>query len=213
MTQAIVYARVSTDDQDCTRQVSELTAWAARLGYNVAAVVTEKASGTRDDRRERRGIIEAAKRRTFDVVLVSELSRWSRSTLDLILTLETLHASGVAVRALNGFDFDISTPHGRMLASVLGSLAQFERDMIAMRVKSGLVEARRKGVKLGRPPGKTGMSLKPAKRAMIETLLIQGDSLRTISAKCGAAVNTIRKVQSALNASKAQNTIEPPNTP
>ena len=77
-----------------------------------------------------------AQRRAIDAVLVTELSRWGRSTLDLLHTLQELEARRVSVIAMSGLAFDLSTPHGRMLATVLAGIAEFERELIRERAVS-----------------------------------------------------------------------------
>ena len=92
-------------------------------------------------------------REQIDVILVIELSRWGRSTIDLLNTLRELESWRVSVIAMNGMAFDLSSPHGRMLATFLSGIAEFERDLISERVKSGLAAAKARGKKLGRRTG------------------------------------------------------------
>ena len=87
---AALYCRVSTADQSCERQERDLTAFAQRAGYEVLGIYKETGSGARMDRVERRKVIALAQRREIDAVLVTELSRWGRSTVDLLHTLEDL---------------------------------------------------------------------------------------------------------------------------
>ena len=124
-----LYCRVSTADQSCARQERDLTAFAARSGYEVIGTFKETGSGVKADRLERRKVLELAQARYIDAVLVTELSRWGRSTTDLLATLKELEARHVSVIALNGMAFDLSTPHGRMIATVLAGIAEFEREL------------------------------------------------------------------------------------
>ena len=96
---------------------------AQRAGYEVVGIYKETASGVKLDRAERQKVMNRAQRREIDVVLVTELSRWGRSTTDLLATLRELEARRVSLVALNGMAFDLSTPHGRMMATVLAGLA------------------------------------------------------------------------------------------
>jgi putative DNA-invertase from lambdoid prophage Rac len=121
---AALYCRVSTADQSCARQERDLTVFAARAGYEVVGVFRETGSGARADRAERRKVLALAQRREIDAVLVTELSRWGRSTLDLLHTLQELEARRVSLIAMSGLAFDLSTPHGRMLATVLAGIAE-----------------------------------------------------------------------------------------
>ena len=117
---AALYCRASTADQSCARQERDLAAFAERAGYEVVGTYKETASGVKLDRAERKRVLALAQRREIDVVLVTELSRWGRSTTDLLATLKELEARRVSLVALNGMAFDLSTPHGRMMATLLG---------------------------------------------------------------------------------------------
>jgi hypothetical protein len=112
-----IYCRVSTADQSCERQERDLLTFAERAGYEVVGVFKETGSGVKLDRAERKKVMALAQARRIDAVLVTELSRWGRSTLDLLHTLEELEAKRISVIALNGMAFDLSTSSGRMMAT------------------------------------------------------------------------------------------------
>ena len=147
---AAIYCRVSTSDQRCDRQESDLKIYAGRCMYDVVEIFKEVGSGAKLDRVERKKLINLARSRSIDIILVSELTRWGRSTIDLIDTLHQLQSWGVSLVAQNGFQFDLSTPHGKMIASIMATLAEFERDLLKERVKSGVANARAKGKIFGR---------------------------------------------------------------
>ena len=150
---AALYCRVSTADQSCARQERDLAAFANRSGYEMVGTYKETASGVKLDRAERKRVIALAQRREIDVVLVTELSRWGRSTTDLLATLKELETRRVSLIALNGMTFDLTTPHGRMMATLLAGIAEFERELIQERIRSGIAAAKARGKKLGRQPG------------------------------------------------------------
>ena len=94
-----------------------------------------------------------AQRREIDAVLVTELSRWGRSTLDLLHTLKELETWRVSVIAMNGLAFDLSTPHGRMMATIIAGIAEFERELIQERIRSGIAAAKARGKRWGASRG------------------------------------------------------------
>lgn len=186
---AAIYCRVSTQDQSCERQERDLAAFAARAGYEVVGVFRETGSGARGDRIERRKVMALAQRRAIDAVLVTELSRWGRGTLDLLHTLQELEARRVSVIAMSGLAFDLSTPHGRMLATVLAGIAEFERELIRERVRSGMAAAKARGKRLGRQPGQRPKSDRLAPKVL--ALVAQGRSYRLVGRELGLSKNTV----------------------
>lgn len=148
-----IYCRVSTSDQSCDRQEKDLLEYAARAGYEVMGVWKETASGAKLDRVERKKVLALAQARQIDAVLVSEMTRWGRSTIDLIESLQTLQTWKVSLIAQSGFQFDLATPQGKLIAGVMALLAEFERDVIRERVRSGIKLAKARGRHIGRKPG------------------------------------------------------------
>src|SRR5215211_4748077 len=141
------------------------------------------------DRVERRKVMALAQARSIDAVLVTELSRWGRGTLDLLHTLRELEAWRVSVIAMSGLAFDLSTPHGRMLATILAGVAEFERELIRERVRSGLAAAKARGKRLGRQPGHRPKSDRLAPKVL--ALVAQGRSYRLIGREVGLSKNTV----------------------
>jgi DNA invertase Pin-like site-specific DNA recombinase len=186
---AAIYARVSTSGQSCERQVTELTASAERGGYDVVGVFKETASGASANRVARNRALDLAQARQIDAILVSELSRWGRSTQDLLDTLNRLAGWKVSVVAMSGMTFEVETPHGRMMAAMLAGIAQFERDLLSERVKSGLAAARARGKKLGRQPGQRPKSDKLAPKVV--QAVADGQSYRWIARDLGISKNTV----------------------
>ena len=189
---AAIYCRVSTADQSCERQEFDLRAFAGRAGYDVVGIFKETGSGTKLDRAERKKVLALAQSRQIDAILVTELSRWGRSTQDLLDTLNRLAGWKVSVVAMNGMTFELDTPHGRMMATMLAGIAQFERDLLSERVKSGLAAARARGKKLGRQPGQRPKSDKLAPKVL--QAIEDGRSYRWIARDLGISKNTITDI-------------------
>jgi DNA invertase Pin-like site-specific DNA recombinase len=150
MFRAGVYTRVSTNDQQTLpMQNRALREYAVRRGWTIALQVREVNSGaTRREARER--LMEAARRREIDVVLVWRLDRWGRSVTDLLATLQELEHLGVGFVSLTEA-LDLTTPAGRAMAGLLAIFAEFEREILRERTRAGLAHARENGQRLGRP--------------------------------------------------------------
>ena len=189
---AVIYCRVSTADQSCVRQKDELKRFAERAGYEVSGIFMETGSGVRADRAERRKVMALAQARKIDAILVTELSRWGRSTIDLLSTLQELESYRVSLIAITGMTFDLATPHGRMLATVLAGIAEFERDLISERVKSGLAAARARGKVLGRQKGERPKSDRLAPKVL--ALVAEKRSYRWIARDLGISKNTVAAI-------------------
>ena len=150
MLRAGLYARVSTNDpQTLAMQNRAMREYAARRGWTIALQVREVNSGAaRREAREK--LIEAARRREIDVVLVWRLDRWGRSVTDLLATLQELEHLGVGFVSLTEA-LDLTTPAGRAMAAMLAVFAAFEREVLQERTRAGLAHARANGKRLGRP--------------------------------------------------------------
>ena len=188
----VLYCRVSTTDQSCERQERDLLAFAVRSGYEVIGVFKETGSGAKLDRAERKKVMALAQARRIDTILVTELSRWGRSTLDLLETLRELEVRRVSVIALNGMTFDLTSATGRMMATLLAGIAEFERDLMGERIKSGLAAAKARGRKLGRQSGQRPKSDRMAPKVM--ALVAQGRSYRLIGRELGLSKNTVSAI-------------------
>ena len=132
-----LYARVSTlDQQTLPLQIRALREYAAKRGWSIAAQIKEVASGAAD-RALRQQLLDAARRREIDVVLVWRLDRWGRSVADLVSTLQELIVLGVGFVSLTEA-LDLTTPTGRAMAGLLAVFAEFEREILRERVRAGL---------------------------------------------------------------------------
>jgi DNA invertase Pin-like site-specific DNA recombinase len=186
---AALYCRVSTADQSCERQERDLAAFAVRAGYEVVGTFKETASGMRLDRAERKRVLALVQRREIDAVLVTELSRWGRSTTDLLATLKELEARRVSLVAMNGMTFDLATPHGRMMATMLAGIAEFERELTTERIRSGIAAAKARGKRLGRQHGQRPKSDRLAPKVL--ALVALGRSYRLVGREVGLSKNTV----------------------
>lgn len=150
MLRAGLYARVSTNDQQTLPMQSRaMREYAARRGWTIAMQVRDIGSGAAK-REAREKLLEAARRREIDVVLVWRLDRWGRSVTDLLATLQELEHLGVGFVSLTEA-LDLTTPAGRAMAGLLAVFAAFEREILGERTRAGLAQARQNGKRLGRP--------------------------------------------------------------
>ena len=145
-----LYARVSTQDQQTLpMQNRAMREYAARRGWTITMQVKEVGSGA-TQRQLREKLLEAARRREIDVVVVWRLDRWGRSVTDLLATMQELEHLGVGFVSLTEA-LDLTTPAGRAMAALLAVFAAFEREILGERVRAGLAHARQNGKRLGRP--------------------------------------------------------------
>jgi putative DNA-invertase from lambdoid prophage Rac len=144
-----LYARVSTHDQTIPLQTRAMRKYAGRRGWRIALQVKEVGS-VASQRERRETLLEAARRREIDVVLVWRLDRWGRSVTDLLATLQELEHLGVGFVSLTEA-LDLTTPAGRAMAGLLAVFAEFEREILREGVRAGLAQARQNGQRLGRP--------------------------------------------------------------
>lgn len=138
------YARVSTDGQTLDAQIVALEAAGA------GKIFKEKVSGAKTDRAELAKLLKALE--AGDVVTVTRLDRLARSTRDLLNVLAIVAERGAGFRSLGDQWADTTTPHGRLMLTVLGGLAEFERELIRTRTGEGRGCAKARGVRLGRKP-------------------------------------------------------------
>jgi DNA invertase Pin-like site-specific DNA recombinase len=147
-----LYARVSTRDkeQDPELQLHPMREYAAARGWQATEYVDHTPAGDLAGRTAWARLLEDARRRRLDRVLVWKLDRAFRSTLHCLSTLQDLEGWGVGFACLTQ-EIDISSPTGRLLLTLLAAVAEFERGLIRERVKEGMTNAKRKGARIGRP--------------------------------------------------------------
>jgi DNA invertase Pin-like site-specific DNA recombinase len=148
-----LYARVSTrdKDQDPELQLVPLREHAAARGWEVTEYVDHASAADMAGRTAWARLVEDARRRRLDLVLVWKLDRAFRSTLHCLRTLEGWEHQGVGFACLTQ-PIDTTSPAGRLLLTVLAAVSEFERTLIAERVREGMANARRHGARIGRPP-------------------------------------------------------------
>ena len=133
-----------------------------------------------------------ARDRQIEAVLVTELTRWGRSTTDLLHTLHELESCGVSVVAQTGLQFDLRSPQGKLFASLMAALAEFERDLIRERIRSGMAAAQERGVKFGRQKGQRPKSDRNETKVL--KLRAEGKSYRKIATELHLSKNTVMDI-------------------
>jgi DNA invertase Pin-like site-specific DNA recombinase len=183
---AAIYARVSTlnGNQDPSMQTRELEEYCQRRGWQIHGIYVDNGvSGNKDSRPQLNRMMQDAHERRFSVVVVWRFDRFARSVSHLLRALETFNALGIQFVSLSE-QVDTSTPMGKMVFTVLGAVAELERNLIVERVRAGLRHARAKGKRLGRPK-------KSVNAVRIASLRMAGDSWRTIARKLDVSVGTV----------------------
>ncbi len=187
-----IYCRVSTTDQSCERQERDLLEYAAISNFEVVGVWKETASGTKNNRIEREQVMALAQNHSINVILVTEMTRWGRSTIDLIETLQSLQNWGVSLIAQTGLQFDLNTAQGRLIAHLMASIAEFERDLVRERVRSGVAAAKVRGQKFGRQPGQRVKTDKLSPKVL--QMVSDGYSYRKIAEKLNLSKTTVNDI-------------------
>jgi DNA invertase Pin-like site-specific DNA recombinase len=178
------YARVSTDGQTLAAQDAALHAAGA------AKVYGEKQSGAKTDRAELAKLLKRLE--PGDVLVVTRLDRLARSTRDLLNILDVIAKAGAGFKSLADTWADTTTPHGRLMLTVLGGLAEFERELIKARTGEGRVRAKAAGVHMGRPP-----KLSQHQRREAIARRHAGEALTDIARTYGVSHTTIGRLSAA----------------
>ena len=203
----VILARVSTNKQDYDRQVVELTEYCNRVGWEVAEVFANKVSGAKavEERAEIVDMIEYIKANAIQRVVVLEISRLGRNTLEALKVIQVLNENGVSLYIKN-YNLETLNPDGKpnpvasLITTILLEIASMERLTIQERMASGrdkyIAKCRKEGVKMGRPSSyrKSDDEYKEQYSKEI-SLLRKGISLRNINAITGTSVGTLRKLQ------------------
>ena len=148
---AALYVRVSTGEQNLDGQEAELKEYAANRGWEVTKIYRDKISGAKNSRPALNELMADARKKKEDIVLVWKFDRFARSVSHLLSALETFRSVGIEFVSVSEA-IDTTTAAGKMMFTVLGAVAELERSLIGERVRMGVQNARRRGVRLGRPP-------------------------------------------------------------
>jgi len=181
-----LYARVSTTDQSTDSQLLDLRRYVSERGWHSFREYCDNGiSGTKDNRPALNDLMDDAKKRRFDVVLVWRFDRFARSTKHLILALEEFRNLGVDFVSYQE-NIDTSSPLGSAIFTIISAVAQLERDIIAEREKAGLRRAKENGKKLGRP------RIKVSENQLL-MLSERGLSIRQIARQVNLSVTTVAR--------------------
>lgn len=175
------YARVSTNGQSLAAQKAALEA------AGVEKVFAEKVSGAQSKRQQLERCLGGLQQ--GDTLVVTRLDRLARSTRDLLNIVERISTAGAAFRSLSEAWADTTTPAGRLMLTVLGGIAEFERDLIRARTSEGRARAKAEGRSLGRP-----FKLTPHQQAEVRARKAAGESLREIARSYNVSASTISRV-------------------
>lgn len=180
----IGYARVSTEEQKCDRQIDQLV----NRGVDERNIYQEKASGTKRDRPELNRMLQELKE--GDTVVVCDITRISRSSKDLLEIVDKIKGKGAYIQSLKDTWLDTTSdnPYQAFLLTVMSGLSQLERDLISSRVKEGMAAAKRRGKYPGRPKGENPKA--PAVRKMSES----GFGVSEIVATTGLSRSTVNRI-------------------
>lgn len=184
---AIIYARVSTTDQNPTNQIRELEAYAQKQGWEVLQVIRDKMSGTKsaNDRAGLRKVLDGARQGKYDVLLFWSLDRLSREgTKETLDYLQTLTANGVKWHSYTEQYLSSLGPFADVVISLLSTLAKQERIRISERTKAGLERAKAEGKTLGRRKGQR-MKGTAKRMKLVKRLRAEGQSFNAIGQQLG----------------------------
>lgn len=150
MKRVIIYARVSTREQNVDMQIIDLRQYAKARKLKIVHEYVDYASGAKSDRENYRKLFDDVRKRKTDIVLVWKFDRFARSTRELINALEEFNNLGVDFISYKE-NIDTSTPAGKILFTMISAFAEFERAIIRERVIAGMEKAKARGARIGRP--------------------------------------------------------------
>lgn len=179
-----IYARVSTNDQSVGMQLTALREYCQARGLKITEEYTDEGvSGSKDSRPALNRLMDDARKRKFDAVLVYRFDRFARSSRHLIAALEEFKALGVDFVSYSE-NIDTSSPLGKAMFVIVGAMAELERNIIIERVKSGMANAKAKGKAIGRKPVTVDCEA-------VARLKQEGFSIRAIASRLGLTKSTV----------------------
>jgi DNA invertase Pin-like site-specific DNA recombinase len=184
MKKVAIYVRVSTGHQDHAMQLVDLRRYVEQRGWQVYQEYADTASGSKESRPALELLMNDARKRKFDAVLVWRFDRYARSTKHLVTALSEFKGLGIDFISYQE-NLDTGTSMGEAMFSIIAALAQLERDIIRDRVRGGLRAAREKGQKLGRPP--------KLDNSKIRELRSSGLSVRAIAAQLSISKSAVQR--------------------
>lgn len=184
-----IYARVSTTDQNCEMQLRELREYCARRGWEIAGEYVDTGfSGAKVKRPALDRLMQDARTRKIDCILVWKLDRWGRSVVHSAESIQELRSLGVRwIAVTQNLDTDESNPMSRAMLGMMAVFAEFEREMIRERVKAGMNAAKHAGKRLGRKKVVFDRKKALERRAA-------GDSFRVIAQAHGVSLGTLHRL-------------------
>ncbi len=186
MKKVAIYGRVSTKDQDPESQLLDLRKYVKLRNWEVyQEYVDWGVSGAKESRPALDKLMKDARKRKFDILLVWRFDRFARSTKHLVTALEELEGLGIDFCSYQD-SIDTSTNHGKLVFTIMGAIAEFERSLIRERVLAGIRRAKENGIRLGRPPLEVDIE-------RVKELALKGNSIRAIAKQMGISKSLVHK--------------------
>lgn len=196
---AAIYLRVSTDHQSTELQKIEIIRFIESKNWQITCIYEDHLSGSTVQRPGLQALLKDARAKKFNVIVTYRLDRFFRSLKDLLITLHELQEIGIDFVSIRE-QIDLTTSIGRLMVHLLGAIGQFERELLNSRINAGLANAKRKGIRLGRP--------QTVNRDDVLILRRQGLSLFQIAKKLNCSKSAVHKTLSQMSVQKSFKNIE-----
>lgn len=190
MKRAFIYSRVSTADQSNSLQIKELTDYCQRQGWTIVRIFQDKATGSNANRESFKEMNDLIFKKKADVLVVFKLDRIFRSLRDAVIHLQEWNDQGIEFISVRDPGIGLGNATSRLMTHILFAFSEFELSLIRQRVKSGIENAKAKGVKLGRP--------KRSNQQLLLSLRAQGMTLKEIGKQVGLTESAVSKALKSL---------------